>query len=102
MRKQINYTFDEQDYKEMRKLIENVKDYFNNENDYRDAKFSINRISKIFNQRSFDLYRPVLKEIIKVYEYGQEDNEGEIMIEIEDTCDLMYEIAKKGLNEYEV
>jgi hypothetical protein len=39
-----------------------------------------------------------LKEIIKIYEYGQPDNNGEVMVEVADTCDHMYEVTTKILN----
>lgn len=42
-------------------------------------------------------YEKVLKDIIKTYEYGQPDNNGEVMVEVEDTCDAMYQTAIKAL-----
>lgn len=41
-------------------------------------------------------FEKALEEIIGAYKYGQPDHSGEIMVEIEDTCDAMYQIAVKA------
>jgi hypothetical protein len=46
----IKYELSEQEYKEIKNLVRDVLDYFNNENDYRDAKFSIQRLFKIIER----------------------------------------------------
>jgi FtsZ-binding cell division protein ZapB len=38
-------------------------------------------------------YQKTLEEIKKVYIYGQPNHEGEVMVEVEDTCDAMYQLA---------
>ncbi|WP_144560995.1 hypothetical protein [Bacillus thuringiensis] len=38
-----------------------------------------------------------MQEIIKIYEYGQSDHDGEVMVEVEDTCDAMFNIASSAL-----
>lgn len=44
---EIRYQLTEQEYKEMRNLLNDIKEYFEGENDFRDAKFSVNRLLKI-------------------------------------------------------
>ncbi|HDR7977124.1 TPA: hypothetical protein ACOQ39_005593 [Bacillus cereus] len=38
-----------------------------------------------------------MQEIIKTYEYGQPDHDGEVMVEVEDTCDAMFNIAQSAI-----
>jgi hypothetical protein len=46
---QIKYELSEQEYKEIKNLVRDIADYFDHKNSYRDAKFSIQRLSKIIN-----------------------------------------------------
>lgn len=46
---QVTYELTEQEFKEIRRLSEDVKDYFEDFNDRRDAVFSIKRIINILD-----------------------------------------------------
>jgi hypothetical protein len=37
--------------------------------------------------------KKILEGIKEAYEYGQPNHEGEVMVEVEDTCDAMYFLA---------
>lgn len=50
------------------------------------------------NKQEIEQLKNTLNEIIEIYEYGQPNNNGEVMVEVEYTCDHMYEVAKKILN----
>jgi hypothetical protein len=40
-------------------------------------------------------FEKALEEIIATYQYGEPNHLGEVMVEVEDTCDAMYQIAVK-------
>lgn len=42
--------------------------------------------------------KKAMKQIIEAYEYGQPDHNGEVMAEVEDTCNAMFNIASSALN----
>ena len=44
-------------------------------------------------ENNIESYQKTLEEIKEAYEYGQPNHEGEVMVEVEDTCNAMYQLA---------
>lgn len=61
----------------------------------KNLEFELKQIKDAYADREGDIdsYVKVLEEIKEVYLYGQPNHEGEVMVECEDTCDAMYQLA---------
>lgn len=44
--------------------------------------------------------KDALEKITETYIYGQSDSNGEVMVEVEDTCDSMYHVAEYALKNF--
>jgi cell division septum initiation protein DivIVA len=64
-----------------------------------DSKFEyMNRWYQLLEENK--QLRKALEEIQRIYEYGQTDSLGEVMVEVEETCDSMYQIAEKAVKSF--